>query len=59
MKREKLGPAPEPVCVFETKDALVRAALVAERELETTRMFEPQIVGMLRRPISDAPAPLD
>lgn len=49
MKREKVELVDETVCTFASKDAVLRAALLAERELETRRLFEPQLLGRLKR----------
>lgn len=48
----------EAVCTFASKQAVLTAALLAERELETKRMFAPQLLGRLKRPDKSlAPAP--
>jgi hypothetical protein len=56
MKRETAEPIPEPLCTFASKEAVLRAALAAERDLEAKHMFDPQIVGRLKRP-EDAEPP--
>ena len=53
MAREQAEPIGETMCAFASKDAVLRAALLAERELATKRMFEPQSLGRLRR-VEDA-----
>jgi hypothetical protein len=58
MKRDRIELVNELVCSFASKDAVLTAALLAERELETKRMFAPQLLGRLKRPEkSPAPAP--
>ena len=54
MTRDTDGIVNEAVCGFSTKQAVLKAALVAERELSNKRMFDPQMLGRLRR--SDEPA---
>jgi hypothetical protein len=56
MKRDKIEFVNEAVCTFASKQAVLNAALLAERELETKRMFEPQLLGRLKRP-DESPAP--
>lgn len=56
MKRDKIELVNDAVCTFASKQAVLNAALLAERELETKRMFEPQLLGRLKRPDS-SPAP--
>lgn len=55
MKRDKIELVNEAVCTFANKQAVLLAALLAERELETRRMFEPQLLGRLKRPEPDMP----
>lgn len=50
MKRAKIELVGEEVCTFASKQAVLTAALLAERELETKRMFAPQLLGRLKRP---------
>lgn len=50
MKRETLDVVKETVCSFASKDAVLKAALMAERELDTKRLFDPQMLGRLKRP---------
>lgn len=50
MKRDRIELVNEAVCSFSSKQAVLTAALLAERELETKRMFEPQLLGRLKRP---------
>ena len=57
MKRETIEMANEAVCSFSSKQAVLNAALLAERELETRRMFEPQLLGRLKRAGESAPEP--
>lgn len=57
MLREKAEPISEPMCRFTSKEAVLRAALIAERELETTRLFEPKMLGRLKRDDSWSPEP--
>ena len=49
MKREEIEMVKQSVCTFASREAVLRAALLAERELETRRMFEPQLLGRLKR----------
>lgn len=49
MLRQTIELVNETVCRFADKDAVLRAALLAERELETKRMFAPQLLGRLKR----------
>lgn len=49
MKRDKIELVNEAVCSFASKQAVLHAALLAERELETKRMFDPQLLGRLKR----------
>jgi len=49
MRRDKTEFIPEPVCAFATKAAVLRAALIAERELSSDRIFPPKKLGRLRR----------
>lgn len=50
MKRDRVALVNEAVCGFTSKQAILNAALLAERELETRRLFEPQLLGRLKRP---------
>lgn len=60
MERERIEIVDEAVCRFADKGAVLRAALLAERELETKRMFEHQLLGRLKRPeATAAPEPDD
>ena len=56
IKRDKIELVNEAVCTFASKQAVLTAALLAERELETKRMFEPQLLGRLKRP-DKSPSP--
>lgn len=53
MKRETVDIVKEQVCTFTGKAGVLRAALLAERELETKRMFAPQMMGRLKRADAD------
>ena len=55
MKRERVEVVNEAVCSFTSKQAVLNAALLAEHELETKRLFEPQLLGRLKRPEPEAP----
>lgn len=48
MLRQTIEMVNETLCRFADKDAVLRAALLAERELETKRMFAPQLLGRLK-----------
>jgi hypothetical protein len=53
MQRETMEVVKEAVCTFATKGAVLKAALIAERELDARRLFDPQILGRLK-PADDA-----
>jgi hypothetical protein len=60
MRRETIDFTDQAVCGFADKAAVLQAALLAERELETTRLFAPQLIGRLKRPgFGRAPPPED
>ena len=56
MLRQTIDMVNETVCRFSDKDAVLRAALLAERELETKRLFAPQLLGRLKRESGATPA---
>ena len=56
MKREEIEIVKQSYCTFASREAVLRAALLAERELETKRLFEHQLLGRLKR-AQENPAP--
>ena len=49
MERETQELIDEEICGFTTKEALLRAGLAAERNLEGKHLFEPDVMGRMKR----------
>ena len=53
MERETQELIDEEICGFTTKEALLRAGLAAERNLEGKHLFEPDVMGRMKRETPD------
>jgi len=56
MTREKAEPIDEDVCTFTSREAVMRAALEAEKQLSARHMFEPHPAGRLKKSDESDPA---